>query len=766
MNKFLSVCSFVLLLLFSLQSFGTHTHVGSAALTYEYVGNNRFVFTLQTVSFCPHAMSSYPIHSSVTLTDGTVLSLDTSFFLSPGCAMPCGADTTGNPEAVLAIYKSGQILVSKPPAGGTTFIFVSTGLRPSVPTNVGSTTSLYVTATMYPEGYPRSSAQVDIASQDEAFEPSTPITIRMPSFSLQGDSLHRELAPSLLNTGMPHTYTGSLSFQAPVDGFVNYDNLTGELTSSGLPANVYNYIAQKVQSFSPFGLSSSIHWERGARAFTSYTAPTTTAQLKVSHDPSLQVTSNPDSTFITLYVNRGDTAELDFNLFTTVGTTIEYEHTIYGSNGSDVDVYTKPGFVNPSPFIPQIRFSIAYQPDSTSQSMSTVMLTAHDNACPTLPHYVQVNLVTSSIPMPVPDTVYGCLSGDVILNTSVSGGDWVPNDSIQKLGATTYRHTVNGSKLLIYYVNGVPVQSAWVIGANLPNPTFGTVNGGPGLTNANQFLGADWYYFDVLVDSNILVLPSTSAWGNYQPMAYTGQCVKWGPLSAYQRPNSVITQFMKDKLATAYETLPVGTQISWEVEKDSPGNLWPQSLIFPGAHGVGQFAIEVDSSGVVIYSDTTEAFGPYAKRMTFPHAYEGINMLWSNGRSFKFTATVVGGDMEVPVGDLYRNGEAYGGFLHKNNTNLPDSSWYFMPFVLQTYSGVGVDEFSRAEWSVYPNPASDFLQVEGIDEIQHFTIINQFGQIVLSGEVSDKAISLADLPGGIYFIQIDDQVERFVKVRN
>ncbi|NVK29279.1 MAG: T9SS type A sorting domain-containing protein [Flavobacteriia bacterium] len=766
MSKLLSAVTFLLCLLFSLQSLGSHTQVGSVALTYEYVGNNRFVFTLQTVSFCPNHMSSFSQHSSVSLNNGINLQLDTSYFLSPGCSFPCSSNPSGAPGAVLAIYKSNPIKVNLPPAGGTTFSFSSTILRAATSSNVGSTTSLYVSATMYPEGYPRSSPQVDIASQDEAFEPNTAITLRMPSFSLEGDSLHRELAPSRMSANNLHSYAGTLTYQTPVDGFLNFDNATGDLTSTGLPANVYNYVAQKVQSFSPYGLSSTIHWERGARAFTSYTTPSSTAQLMVSHDPSLQVTSNPDSTNITLFVTRGDSAELDFNLFTTVGSTIEYENTIYASNGSDVDVYTKPGFVNPSPFIPQIRFSVSYKPDSTSQQVSTVMLTAHDNACPTQPHHVQVNLVTSSMPMPVPDTVYGCFSSNVVLSATVAGGDWVPNDSILKTGATTFTHTVNGSKLLTYYVNGVPMQSTWVIGVNLPNPVFGTVSGGPGLTNANQFFGADWYYFDVLIDSNILVLPSSAAWGNYQPLAYTGQCEKWGAISAYQRPNSVITQFIEDKLATAYETLPVGTQMSWEIEKDSPGNLWPQSLIFPGAHGAGQFAVEVDSSGVVIYSDTTEAFGPYAKRMTFPHAYEGINMLWTNGRSFKFTVTVIGGDMDVPVGDLFRVQEAYGGFIHKNNTKLPDSTTHFMPFVLQTYSGVGVDEFSHVEWSVYPNPASEFLQVEGLDESRQYKIINQFGQLILSGEVTDEAISLNDLPSGIYFIQIDEHVERFVKVRD
>ena len=56
---------------------------------------------------------------------------------------------------------------------------------------------------------------------------------------------------------------------------------------------------------------------------------------------------------------------------------------------------------------------------------------------------------------------------------------------------------------------------------------------------------------------------------------------------------------------------------------------------------------------------------------------------------------------------------------------------------------------------VYPNPASDYLQVSGTDSGSEYKLINQQGQEVLSGTISgEERIYTTEFSTGIYFLEI------------
>ncbi|KAB2805477.1 T9SS type A sorting domain-containing protein [Phaeocystidibacter luteus] len=764
MKRLLILLAFAFLSLSSFHGNAAHTIVSGGSLTYEYVGNNQFVFTLNVVSTCPDDFASFV--STTSISNGTMVHLDTVYSLESGCTYPCDTSAPSYSNTVLCVYKSSPTTIPMPANGVEEFYWsVISNFRPFGSANVDThEEQIYFSVKMYAAGYPRSSVQVEYVGSD--FHPSNSrVNLHMPFYSTTGDSTYSSLTSTLNANGTTKNYLGHLSPNYPINGFVSHNGSTGEIVADSLATGTWYYVAQKVQGISNFGLTSEVLWERGYYAPALFPTTIDTPEVFVSHNPNLQLSSNADSTNISLFVARGDTGQIDFKLISSVANPLEYRFRGVPAGSSDMAIANKPGYVNPSPAIPQISFDFSWMPDSSSQSYRTVILTAHDFSCPGVPVVVTLHLYTSPPDIEI-DTVLGCYGGMVTLPAPlVPDGDWMPGDSVAKVSPTTFTTTSTQPKLYSYFVNGVPIQSAWVIGINPPQPTIGSVNGGPGLTNANQFEGADWYYFDVLIDTNVLALPSTAAWGNYQAQGYVDQCRKWSPVVPYQRPNSVIQQFIQDTLANGFEVLPTGTQLTWMVEKDSPGNLWPQSLIFPGATGAGQFVVEVDTSGTLVYSDTSEAFGPYAKRMTFPHAFEGFEMLWSNGKTFEFTVTVIGGDIVVPVGDEFVNHEYFGGFKHKVSSGLPINSAYFMPFVIQAYSGIGVEELSNAEWRVYPNPASDYLQIEGAEYGQSYAIINQVGQTVQSGVITEQAISLNELADGIYFIRIGEQTEKFVVSR-
>lgn len=82
------------------------------------------------------------------------------------------------------------------------------------------------------------------------------------------------------------------------------------------------------------------------------------------------------------------------------------------------------------------------------------------------------------------------------------------------------------------------------------------------------------------------------------------------------------------------------------------------------------------------------------------------------------------------------------------------------------FNTVGVDEVSTSvNMSVYPNPASDFINIKtDFDAIgSTYYIINSMGQVVVSGEVTDKdtVVDLSDFSTGIYMIRIGDTVSKF-----
>ena len=90
------------------------------------------------------------------------------------------------------------------------------------------------------------------------------------------------------------------------------------------------------------------------------------------------------------------------------------------------------------------------------------------------------------------------------------------------------------------------------------------------------------------------------------------------------------------------------------------------------------------------------------------------------------------------------------------------------PEIFQGY--VSVSENKELKFNVYPNPASDYLVVEGIGYKKlNFSIFNIVGQSVKTGKLENNTskISIPNLNSGIYFIQLktEDKSEtiKFIK---
>lgn len=66
---------------------------------------------------------------------------------------------------------------------------------------------------------------------------------------------------------------------------------------------------------------------------------------------------------------------------------------------------------------------------------------------------------------------------------------------------------------------------------------------------------------------------------------------------------------------------------------------------------------------------------------------------------------------------------------------------------------------------IYPNPTSNFIQIETDNKIEHWAIYTIDGKIILSGtQISNGMIDVQNLVAGIYILQVNHSKKQFVKL--
>lgn len=80
---------------------------------------------------------------------------------------------------------------------------------------------------------------------------------------------------------------------------------------------------------------------------------------------------------------------------------------------------------------------------------------------------------------------------------------------------------------------------------------------------------------------------------------------------------------------------------------------------------------------------------------------------------------------------------------------------------IREFSGVGTEEVSdNLQWQLFPNPASDVLQVSGNSPIQQLALVDMSGRTLrtaLSNASGTIILSVADLPAGVYLARAEDE---------
>lgn len=99
------------------------------------------------------------------------------------------------------------------------------------------------------------------------------------------------------------------------------------------------------------------------------------------------------------------------------------------------------------------------------------------------------------------------------------------------------------------------------------------------------------------------------------------------------------------------------------------------------------------------------------------------------------------------------------------NTTLTQSGWYTHTFQSQagcdslvflnlTVEYVGIANADSIQVKLFPNPATDRVEILSAEPLQKVEVLNLSGQVVLSQETLHNSLSLEMLPNGIYFVRI------------
>ena len=169
--------------------------------------------------------------------------------------------------------------------------------------------------------------------------------------------------------------------------------------------------------------------------------------------------------------------------------------------------------------------------------------------------------------------------------------------------------------------------------------------------------------------------------------------------------------------------------------------------------GIFNIATETIYSDFFSPEDTEWAFGTTADTgtVTFAAWENAVNSTPPSMVNQDMVLHLITDDIYIDIKFLsWSGGASGGGFSYERSTNPT----------------ISIEENASANTSLrlFPNPSSDFISINGLESTSHFKIINMAGRTVLFGEVNEESkIAINDLPGGIYYIQLNDQSLPFTK---
>ncbi len=104
----------------------------------------------------------------------------------------------------------------------------------------------------------------------------------------------------------------------------------------------------------------------------------------------------------------------------------------------------------------------------------------------------------------------------------------------------------------------------------------------------------------------------------------------------------------------------------------------------------------------------------------------------------------------------------YGVAISPDMTKLAAGNHIGFVILYNIQSLTGTNTYEQGTLNIYPNPATDHLTINGLEEVAHYEIISLNGQIVKTG-ITSNYMDISSLQQGLYILHIGNSYSRIVK---
>lgn len=166
-----------------------------------------------------------------------------------------------------------------------------------------------------------------------------------------------------------------------------------------------------------------------------------------------------------------------------------------------------------------------------------------------------------------------------------------------------------------------------------------------------------------------------------------------------------------------------------------------------------------NGAGATLYSGGPYTDVPNPTTSTPLPALITQNWTLSADDCYTFTITDTYGDGMYNYGGYYNIKETTGALITEGAAFAATQSRPFRKGALS------VDEVSVPKVGIYPNPATDILNVTNVSDKANFKIYASTGQLVKTGKVEKKMIDISSLETGVYIISVIDNDKEVINTK-
>ena len=140
---------------------------------------------------------------------------------------------------------------------------------------------------------------------------------------------------------------------------------------------------------------------------------------------------------------------------------------------------------------------------------------------------------------------------------------------------------------------------------------------------------------------------------------------------------------------------------------------------------------------------------PYLEGLSYVERYAWFEPLSGVADYYNSSGTL------TPVGIYYKNLES--------TPSIPESILYGRNNIT-FHNGIPTASPVKPDIIIYPNPVTDVLNISSTTPIDELSILNIRGTVQMVFNKQKEILNVSKLSPGIYFIQADHQVLRFIKL--